>query len=57
LLVPAHIAAKYRIGKKNDANDALTIYEAIKRPTLNATPFYRSRGYIGDEWLKWLKTP
>lgn len=32
LLVPAHIAAKYRTGNKNDANDALAIYEAIKRP-------------------------
>jgi len=31
-LVPAHIAAKYRTGNKNDANDALAIYEAIKRP-------------------------
>ena len=25
LLVPAHIAAKYRTGNKNDANDALAI--------------------------------
>jgi len=32
LLVPAHIAAKYRTGNKNDANDALAIYESIKRP-------------------------
>jgi transposase len=31
-LVPAHIAAKYRTGNKNDANDALAIYESIKRP-------------------------
>ena len=32
LLVPAHIAAKYPTGNKNDANDALAIYESIKRP-------------------------
>ncbi|NTS78214.1 IS110 family transposase [Catenovulum sp. SM1970] len=31
-LVPAHIVAKYRTGNKNDANDALAIFEAIKRP-------------------------
>jgi transposase len=31
-LVPAHIAAKYRSGNKNDSNDALAIYEAAKRP-------------------------
>jgi len=31
-LVPAHIAAKYRNGNKNDANDVLAIYEAAKRP-------------------------
>ena len=31
-LVPAHIAAKYRSGNKNDANDTLAIYEASKRP-------------------------
>ncbi|MEW8313523.1 MAG: IS110 family transposase [Candidatus Thiodiazotropha endolucinida] len=31
-LVPAHIAAKYRSGNKNDPNDALAIYEAAKRP-------------------------
>ncbi|VAW84381.1 Mobile element protein, partial [hydrothermal vent metagenome] len=30
-LVPAQIAAKYRNGNKNDANDALAIYEAAKR--------------------------
>lgn len=30
-LVPAHIAAKYRSGNKNDPNDALAIYEASKR--------------------------
>lgn len=30
-LVPAHIAAKYRTGNKNDANDAVAIYEAAKR--------------------------
>ncbi len=32
-LVPAHIAAKYRTGNKNDANDVLAIYEASKRPS------------------------
>jgi len=32
LLVPAHIVAKYRLGNKNDANDALAIHEAIRRP-------------------------
>ena len=32
LLVPEHIAAKYRMGNKNDANDALAIYESINRP-------------------------
>jgi transposase len=31
-LVPAHIVAKYRSGNKNDANDALAIAEAAKRP-------------------------
>lgn len=31
-LVPAQIAAKYRNGNKNDANDTLAIYEAAKRP-------------------------
>ncbi|GAA0860481.1 IS110 family transposase [Aliiglaciecola litoralis] len=31
-LVPAHIVAKYRSGNKNDANDALAIFEAVKRP-------------------------
>lgn len=31
-LIPAHIAAKYRSGNKNDTNDALAIYEAAKRP-------------------------
>lgn len=31
-LVPAHIAAKYRSGNKNDSNDTLAIYEAAKRP-------------------------
>ena len=31
-LVPAHIAAKYRSGNKNDTNDALAIYEASNRP-------------------------
>jgi transposase len=30
-LVPAHIAAKYRSGNKNDPNDALAIYEAANR--------------------------
>lgn len=33
-LVPAHIAAKHRTGNKNDANDALAIYEASKRSTI-----------------------
>ncbi len=31
-LVPAHIAAKYRSGNKNDPNDVLAIYEAAQRP-------------------------
>jgi transposase len=31
-LVPPHIAAKYRTGNKNDANDVEAIYEAAKRP-------------------------
>ena len=31
-LIPAHIVAKYRTGNKNDANDALAIFEAFKRP-------------------------
>lgn len=31
-LVPAHIAAKYRNGNKNDPNDVLAIYEAANRP-------------------------
>ena len=31
-LIPAHVVAKYRTGNKNDANDALAIYEALKRP-------------------------
>lgn len=31
-LIPPHIAAKYRTGNKNDANDAMAIYEALKRP-------------------------
>ena len=30
-LVPVHIVAKYRNGNKNDANDALAIFEAMKR--------------------------
>ena len=30
-LVPAQVAAKYRSGNKNDANDTLAIYEAAKR--------------------------
>lgn len=34
LLIPPHIVAKYRSGNKNDANDALAIYEALKRPNL-----------------------
>ena len=29
-LIPAHIAAKYRTGNKNDRNDAIAIYEASK---------------------------
>ena len=33
-LLPAHVVAKYRAGNKNDANDALAIYEALKRPNL-----------------------
>ena len=33
-LVPAHIAAKHRTGNKNDANDALAIYEASKRSNI-----------------------
>ena len=33
-LLPPHIVAKYRAGNKNDANDALAIYEALKRPNL-----------------------
>ena len=32
-LVPAHIAAKYRSGNKNDANDSVAIYEASKSAT------------------------
>ncbi len=31
-LVPAHIAAKYRSGNKNDPKDVLAIYAAAKRP-------------------------
>jgi transposase len=31
-LIPAHIVAKYRTGNKNDMNDALAIFEALKRP-------------------------
>ncbi len=34
LLLPAHIVAKYRTGNKNDANDALAIFEATKRPKI-----------------------
>tara|TARA_B100001971_G_C18175919_1_gene529908 strand:+ start:48 stop:1070 length:1023 start_codon:yes stop_codon:yes gene_type:complete len=33
-LLPPHIVAKYRAGNKNDANDALAIYEALKRPNI-----------------------
>ncbi len=34
-LVPAQIAAKYRIGNKNDSNDAIAIYEASKNPKIH----------------------
>lgn len=34
-LVPPHIAAKYRIGNKNDKNDAIAIYEASKCANLH----------------------
>ena len=33
LLIPPHIAAKYRTGNKNDKNDAEAIYVASKRPS------------------------
>lgn len=34
-LIPPHIAAKYRVGNKNDRNDANAIYEASKSPQLH----------------------
>lgn len=34
-LIPPHISAKYRIGNKNDKNDAIAIYEASKSPRLH----------------------
>ena len=33
-LIPPHIAAKYRLGNKNDKNDAVSIYEASKSTQL-----------------------
>ena len=35
-LIPPHIAAKYRVGNKNDSNDAIAIFEASKNPRLHS---------------------
>ncbi len=35
-LIPAQIAAKFRVGNKNDSNDAIAIYEASKHPNTHS---------------------
>ena len=38
ILLAPHMVTAYRHGQKTDANDALAIYEASKRPKLKASP-------------------
>ena len=38
VLLPPRMVTAYRHGQKTDANDALAIYEASKRPNLKASP-------------------
>jgi transposase len=38
ILLPPRMVVAYRHGQKTDANDALAIYEASKRPKLKASP-------------------
>lgn len=33
-LIPPHLVTKYRTGNKSDKNDAVSIYEASKNPTI-----------------------